>query len=291
MFARQLDSVQRTGAPGSYVAELSDIWNCPTVPHGGLVTATALRAIETELDLPEQSLRSATNVFASQVQPGPAEIDVTILRRGRSISQATATVRNPGEEAGHMVVAVYGIDRIGFEFTDVTMPEVPQPAECPSFRDPPPEGFERRVHMNFWDQIDGRPALGNAPWDDTVRTSSDCAAWHRFDEPPMLDDGRLDPLALVTLCDTMPGSVGQRMGRIDTPWAPPSCDLTVHLLGDARSEWVLAHNRARRCTDGYASLEIYLWEPSGELVAYGTQMMYMLFPEGPPAAADRRPRP
>jgi hypothetical protein len=132
--------------------------------------------------------------------------------------------------------------------------------------------------------------MGHAPWEDVVRTASDCAVWHRFDEPPMLDDGRIDPLALVTLCDTMPGSIGERMGRNDAHWLPPSCDLTVHLLGDARSEWVLAHSHARRCGDGYASLEIFLWSPEAELVAYGTQMMFFVFPDGPPPPEERTPR-
>jgi acyl-CoA thioesterase len=289
-FAQQLDTVRATGSPGAYRAELSDIWNCPVVPHGGLVTATVLRAVELELGRPEQKLRSVTNMFASQVHPGPVDIDVTILRHGRSMSQVSARVRNPDGDAGHALVALYGAERVGFEFTDVALPEVPPPEECPSFRDPLPEGVEERMHLSFWDYVEGRPALGTAPWEDVVRTASDRAAWYRFDEPPMLDDGRLDPLALVTLCDTMPGAVSERLGRSDQPWVPPSGDLTVHVLGDARSEWVLAHNRARHCGEGYGSVEILLWDPAGTLVAYGTQVMFFVFPDGPPPPEARRPR-
>ena len=84
----------------------------------------------------------------------------------------------------------------------------------------------------------------------------------------MLDDGRLDPLAILTMCDTMPGAVGERMGR-DHHWLPPSCDLTVHMLGDAHTEWILAVNRCRRASDGYASAEMEIWDGTGEhLVAY-----------------------
>ena len=66
----------------------------------------------------------------------------------------------------------------------------------------------------------------------------------------MLDDGRLDPLAVVTMCDTMPGAVSERMGRRNHMYLPPSCDLTVHVLDDAHTEWVLAVNRARYAGDG-----------------------------------------
>lgn len=291
-FTQQVNALERDpGAPGRYGTTFSEIWNCPVVPHGGLVTATALRAIERELDLPDQPLRSVSTVFAGQVLPGPATIDVTILRRGRSISQATATVRTEGEAAGHTLVAVFGAPRHGFEFVDVAPPaDVPAPETCPSFRERRLDDAEV-MHMPFWDHLEGRPALGHAPWDDYQPDTSSRAAWYRFDESPMLDDGKLDPLALVTMCDTMPGAVTERMGPAArrVPWLPPSCDLTVHVLGETTSEWVLVHNRARWAGEGYASTEITLWDPDGALLAYGTQIMFFVFPEGPPPADARRP--
>ena len=106
----------------------------------------------------------------------------------------------------------------------------------------------------------------------------------------MLDDGRLDPLAVVTMCDTMPGAVNERLGRRDLMFIPPSCDLTVHLLGDARTEWVLAVNRARFAGEGYASTEMEIWDANREhLVAYATQQMTFVFPEGPPPPEHRVP--
>jgi acyl-CoA thioesterase len=284
-FGRQLALDADRDVPGRYRTELSESWNCPIVPHGGLVTAVAARAMAMELDQADHPLRSVTNAFAAQVAAGPVEIAVQVLRRGRSMSQATATVRG----AGHTCVAVFGGARDGFEFTDVVMPEVPAPAACPSFRDPPPEGFER-MQFNFWDLVEGRPAMGHAPWDDYVPTTSERAAWYRFEEPPIGDDGCLDPLALVTLCDTMPGAVGERLGPMPYHWLPPSADLTVHLFGPATSEWILARNRARHAAEGYASTEIELWDPDRGLVAYGTQVMFFTFPDGPPPPEARRPR-
>jgi acyl-CoA thioesterase len=284
--------VPRGDADGAYRAHIGDEWNCPVVPHGGLVAATVVRAMITELAEPDQSLRSVTTVFAAPVTAGPVDIDVTVLRRGRSISQLSATARTPGADAGHATVAVFGAGRAGFEFTDATPPIVPPPHECPSFRDPPPmnSDFAQDVHMNFWEHLEGRPASGHPPWESYVPTTSERAAWYRFDEPPMLDD-RLDPLAVVTMCDTMPGAVSERMGRRGQMYLPPSCDLTVHVLDDARTEWVLAVNRARYAGDGYASTEMEIWDAHCEhLVAYGTQQMFFVFPEGPPPPHERIPR-
>jgi hypothetical protein len=138
--------------------------------------------------------------------------------------------------------------------------------------------------MPFWDLwVEGRPVLGHAPWDDYVPDRAERAMWYRFDDPPFLDDGTIDPLAIVVLADTMPGAVGEKVGRDDRMWFAPSVDLTVHLLDACRSPWVLAHNRARYAGDGYASADMALWDcgPEGaeqpRLVAYATQLFLFTF--------------
>ena len=59
---------------------------------------------------------------------------------------------------------MFGAPRDGYEFTDIKPPVVPPPDDCPSFRDPLPDGFEHDMKMNFWDYLEGRPASGHAPW-------------------------------------------------------------------------------------------------------------------------------
>lgn len=246
--------------------------------------ALGLRAMQQELAQPEQPLRSVNVVFAAQVAPGPLEIDARVLRRGRSASQAEATVRTAGAPAGHTAIAVFGAERPGFEFTELEPPQVPPPADCASFDDAPEDSeWERRFEATFWNQVEGRFAKGHKFWErDWTPTGSERIYWYRFHETPRLPDGTLDPLALVVLCDTMPGAVGERVGPRDVLWLSPSADLTVHLLGTASSEWLLAVNRARHAGGGFASLELELWDPAHGLVAYATQLMFFSFPDGPP---------
>ena len=283
-FERQTSIEAVPGRPGSYRAEVTGDWNAPVLPQGGILAAIAARAMTAALSDTEKSLRSITTVFAAQVPPGPVEIDVSVLRRGKAMSQATATLRSVGSEAGHTSVAVFGGVRPGYVFTDLVAPDVPGPLQCRSFRDPPPEGAPDRPFRTatFWENVEARWAMGHWWWEEWVPTTSEQAKWVRFDEPPFTDDRVLDPLALVALCDTMPAAVGERMGPGQAMWMAPSADLTVHLLGEATSEWLLAHGRARSAGDGYASLELALWDPATGLVAYGTQMMLFSFPDGPP---------
>ena len=86
------------------------------------------------------------------------------------------------------------------------------------------------------------------------------------------------------------GDDGERIGPGAPFWLPPSADITIHLFGDAGPGWLLAHNRARWAGDGYASVEVALWDPERGLVAYATQVMVFSFPDGPPSPAQRRPR-
>jgi acyl-CoA thioesterase len=291
-FERQLAALEPDGdRPGRYRADVADHWNCPLFPQGGVVAAVAADAIRRELDAPDQPLRTFTTLFVTPIPAGPVTVDVGVVRRGRSMSQATATVTVavPAQEpaahaatAGQTAVAVFGRSRAGFAFTDPVMPDVPPPEDCLSIREPFPHGYER-PEIEFWNHVDSRIALGHVPWDDYAPTTSDMAFWYRFDEPPRDPaTGVLDPLALVALSDTMLSAVGERLGPAAPDWWAPSVDLTVHLLGESRSEWVLAHMRARRAADGYVSAEISLWDTEAGLVAQGTQVLFFQFPQGPP---------
>lgn len=300
-FAAQTTLTPDPEVAGRYHVEVGAEWNCPTVPQGGTMSAIAARAMQLELTGArgsdgggdgnvdgDQTLRTLTTVYAAAVPSGPVTVDVAVLRRGRSMSQMSANLRVAGSpDVGHTSLAVFGRERTGFAFTDIAMPDVPPVDECVSYRDPPPEGVEVGEPFAFWQLLEGRAAMGHPPWEDYTPTSSDTATWQRFDQPPRRADGTLDPLMLVAMADTMPSSVSERMGRIDTMWYPPSADLTVHLLAEPRSEWILCHKRARWAGEGYASIEMALWDPdptapTPTLVAHAAQVMFLVFPNGPP---------
>jgi acyl-CoA thioesterase len=267
--------------PGRFTASIAPRWMLALVPQGGAVAVLAARAMAAALAGGEQSLRSLTAVFAAPVGAGPVEIDVTVLRQGRSMSQLTATVRNPGAAAGLTAVAVFGGPRRGFEFTELEPPVVPGPEGLRSFRDPVPEGVDfafDREPMPFWfEALECRPVGGRPPWEPHEPGPADISLWYRLDEPPLRDDGRLDPLSALVICDTMPSAVAMRIPDTGL-WFGPSADFTIHLFGAARPGWLLAHNRARHAGDGYASVEMALWDPSDwSLVAYATQLMFFAF--------------
>ena len=268
-----------------FTTSISPMWQLAIVPQGGIVAAIAVRAMERVLGDPSQTLRTMTAMFAGQVACGPVVVDVQLLRRGRSMSQLTATVRNPDAEAGLTAVAAFGAPRRGFDFTELVFPDVPGPVGAPSFRDPLPEGVDfewDRPPMPFWDEvIESRPVIGRPPWEPHEDGPAEAAYWYRLDDPPVRADGTLDVAGPIVMCDTMPSSVGQKLGPDSGQWFAPSVDYTLHVFGPASPGWLLAHHKARHAGDGYASVELALWDPSGggppRLVAYGTQVMFFAF--------------
>jgi acyl-CoA thioesterase len=273
--------VDMTG-DGRYSAFLDESWNLRPLPQGGVITAIALRAMDAALADPTQTLRTMHTLFIGQVADGELEIEVEVLRRGRSMSHLRAHVRNPGRDNGHVTTAVFGSSREGFDFTEAERPDVPAASDCRSFRDPPPPGVPVWEPMPFWAaRVEGRAGAGVAPWEVVDTRTAEQAIWYRLDDTPWIDDGaRVDPLAMVVLADTMPGAVGQKIGPTERPWFGPSVDLTFHLCGDCRSDWVLAHNTARWAGDGYASVDMTLWD-GDTLVAYATQTSFFTFLDQP----------
>lgn len=263
--------------PGRYVASLDDSWNIVRYPQGGIVAGFGLRAADHEIDDPDLGLRTCTTVFAGAVTHGELEITVDVLRRGRTAAQVRTEVRNAGAGCGATTVAVYGTTRTGPTFTDLTPPLVDPPLQCMSYRDPPPPGVQTLAPTPFWEKLEGRQAIGHRPWEPHDPTSSDIATWYRFDDPPLLADGRMDPLGVITLTDRMPGAIAERLGHQGPMWFAPSADLTVHLFEPLHTEWVLAHDRARWADDGWASVESMLWDEAGLPVAYATQMVLFTY--------------
>lgn len=271
--------VARVG-PGRYSASIGPSWMLAMVPQGGVLAAIAARAMAAELDT-DQPLRSFHGVFASPVPVGDVAVDVEVIRAGRSMSQVSATVRSNDAPAGFSALAAFGNPRPGFHYTELAIPDVPPPEECVSFRDPPPPeaGMPEGPMFPFWNEVlEGRPAVGHAPWDPSPRGAAEVVTWYRFEQRPTDDDGRFDPLALLVAADMMPSAVFEKLGSDERGWFAPSVDLTVHLTGVPTGEWILNHNRAHYAGDGYASAETALWDPYTEegptLLAWATQIMF-----------------
>jgi acyl-CoA thioesterase len=260
-------------APGWYTAHLPAAWNFLT-PSGGVLMTVAMRAMQQELADPALRPLSANTHFCSPVPAGPLEIRVEVLRHGGAAAQIRAqlsstTMPGPGLE----VSATFGRDRSGVDMIDVEPPDVPEPDRLEPVDDRATVGQFVPV---FFANLDSRIAIGD-PWWTSGWTPgrAHIARWFRYKVPQRLSDGRMDPLALPPIADTMPPALIQKLGPDHFPFYAPSLDLTVHFLEDTMSQWLLTDVRCRRARAGYATANAEIWDDHERLVAVATQMMML----------------
>ncbi|HXC51578.1 MAG TPA: thioesterase family protein [Candidatus Limnocylindrales bacterium] len=265
-------------AAGRYRTHLSGDWNAPIYPSGGVTTALGLAALEAELDQPHQRLRSFSTMFVSTVGGGDIEIDVTRLRVGNRMSQLQANVRTPGSEgAGHLVTAAFGETRDGFDYAYSKPPDAGPPLDYPEPATPP--AGAPTFNPSFFSNVETRRIKSFSSFE-TGWKGGDAEAirWIRYRTRPKITDGRIDPIVLVPLADTMPIAIGQYHGPGYPFFHAPSVDISMRFFSDTDDEWFLTRVVSHWAGDGYASAEVTMWDSRRRLVAHAVQMMLIRFP-------------
>jgi acyl-CoA thioesterase len=281
-FPNILDAMQvqsPTNGGRCYTAEVVAAWNAPLYPSGGVTTAIALRAMQTELDQPHQTLRSFSSMFVSTVPAGALEIDVERLRIGRRMSQLRSDLRGCGAaDSGHVVTAAFGESREGFGFTYSAAPDVDEADAYPGLAEPP-AGYPV-FKAPFFQNVDVRRVRMFASFEsDWEGGRAEAIRWIRYRSTPRLADGRIEPLSLIGLADTMPIAISQHEGPGYPFFHAPSVDLSMRFFADTEDDWVLSRAVCHWAGDGYASAEITLWDTQRRILAHANQLMLVRFPD------------
>ena len=266
------------GVRGRYRAHVIPAWNAPIFPSGGVTTALGLSALEAELAQPHQRLRTFTTMFVSTVGGGDIDIDVARLRVGSRMSHLRAEVSEPGAEGGgHHVTAAFGEGREGFDFSYSRPPDVGPPLDYDGLPVPPPGA--PTFNSSFFTHVEVRRIKLFSSFETGWKGGeAEAVRWIRYRTRPRLVDGRIDPVVLVPLADTMPVAIGQYMGPGYRFFHAPSVDLSMRFFADTDSEWFLTRVVSHWAGDGYATAEVTMWDESRRLIAHAVQMMLIRFP-------------
>ena len=247
--------------PGRYSVELSDRWWVGRGPNGGYVAALMLRAMTTFADsaLDErgddasQPVRSLTVHFLSTPAVGPAEIEVTVERQGRSTTFLSARLIQHGDVQGK-AMAVFSAQRRGPSFVHGRMPEVPAPEDGEEF-----DTSQARVAV--FSRFRAVPVLGGAPMSGGEK--AEAAGWLK-----LRDDQPVDAVLAALILDIW---YPAPFVAITEPSVAPTLEYTVHfpcaLPLDDSADWVLARLSADQAVDGHFSEDGDLWSRDGRLLA------------------------
>ncbi len=253
-------------ADGRYAADLSDGWLIGGGLNGGYLLATLARAVRATLpDKPDPLAISAHYLSASR--PGPAEVDVRVLREGGTVATAAAELRQ-GDDLRISALATYGdLVRLAGGPDDVrttaSPPDLPAPDDCVPNSVAPVDleaasllqRFDMRFHPDDVGWAVGEP-----------NDSGVMRAWFRLE-----DDRDPDPLSLLLVLDALP-PVTFTYGAMG--WAP-TIELTAHVRALPAPGWLRVTHASRNMAGGLFEEDCEVWDSAGRLVAQARQLARM----------------
>jgi hypothetical protein len=212
---------------------------------------------------------TVTGYFLSATRPGPAQVRIEDLRRGRGTSTVRATLvqwDDTGEPVDRIAtLATFGnlATMSGEVRTTATPPAVPPIEECVLTSEAPPD-VKAFVPMldRFAMRLDPRCA---GTFSGVGGPSGDALIQGWFE----LVDGRpLDAIALLTVVDTLP-PVTFELGM--PGWAP-TLELTVHVRAQPAPGPVRIKHESRNFAGGFFEEDCEVWDSAGRLVAQSRQL-------------------
>ena len=251
---------RRKRSAGVVSFDVTDDWQQGRTAYGGLVGAIAACAIRDVLG-PERALRALQINFVGTVPAGPVQVRVDVLRAGKSITQAQATVSAAGETAC-VVNSVLGLER------GSTLPAfgLQQPLTRPpdALRDTP---YMPQLMPAFVRHLTTRWAEGDPPYSGGTSTSSRIWLALRGDPVPR-------ELLTILFADAMPSPA---MSAAKTRVFGASLAWSIEFLAPSQAGdsagWWRADTELTGNAQGYANQVSTIWTPQGEAAARSQQVV------------------
>jgi acyl-CoA thioesterase len=244
---------------GSAWVELPASWLQGRTIFGGIVGALLQRAMMA-LAPADREPRSLQVAFVAPVVPGRVDLDVQILRSGRSVSHLSAQLMQ-GDGVRATAFGTFGVARTGRLRVDgLAAPPAPRPADVPPI--PAHPHLPAFVH-----HFDVRYTSTRIPF--TGVPGRDLGGWCRPE-----GTGEIDAAALAAITDAWPGSV---LPNLSAP-APASTvswtiDFAPGLQPAAADAWWQYEAHTEVAGDGYALSRAYVWDESGRLTVASRQVL------------------
>lgn len=246
---------------GVYNATIDPDWWIIRGPNGGYLAAIVARAIVAEVAAPTQRLRSLTLHYLRVPTAGPCTVEVTIERRGRTLTTASARLMQDGKPL-ILALAATAEDRPGPAFDDMDRPDI-DPPDAVTVKPVLPEGA---IDVPMRHHFDIQMRLGPDRWAGELSERAVTGGWIRLVEPTPVDE-----FVITALVDAWAPAIFSRSAE---PLGVPTVDLTIHFrdrpTGD--HDWTLVRFTSRHASGGYVEEDGELWTADGRLLAQSRQL-------------------
>ncbi len=267
-------AVRPTAGPRQFETRVHQLWTVGDKPNGGYLDALLGRAARTvgQGNGTSWEVLSSSITYMRPPALGPATVDTTLLRRGRSASHVRAVLVQDGTDLVDAVFVLGEVPAPELVRYDGTAPfDAPDPDHCVRLTSPTPIGLVVGI-MDVLDlRFDPRtvPFAKSAP---PAGTPAELRGWTRF------ADGREpDALSLLFMADAIPpatlmiGSSG---------WVP-TLQMSTYVRARPAPGWLAIRMTANVVADGMVDENCVLWDSRGVVVAQSTQLARLRFPDDP----------
>ena len=261
------ETAVRPAGGGGYTATMAESWWVHRGPNGGYLAAVILRALAAAVDDPTRTPRSLTVHYLSPAGGGDVDIATTVERAGGSMTSVSARLEQGGRLVA-LALGAFSAPRVGIEFEDLVMPEVPGPSHYVASAAPP----DAPTIAHRWET---RWAIGHPPVPGAPRSARAVAGgWIRLPEHHVVD-----AYVAAAMTDAW---VPPMFSRVEEPVFVPTVDLTIHFRAElphpglAPDAFVLASFRTKVATGGFLEEDGEVWAPDGTLLAQSRQLATVL---------------
>jgi acyl-CoA thioesterase len=249
-----------------FVGDMTDRWDIGDKPNGGYVIAFATRAIAQALPKHPHPF-TVTAHYLRPAEHGETFVDIEIVRTGRKLATATASLHQGGKEKIR-VIATFGDlgEANGPTVVAGAPPELPPIEDCVS-RNKAAEGFSIS-QIGYRTDTVMHPATGWLKGE--PNGTATISSWIRF------ADGREpDVWSLPFFADALPPAVFEVL--TESVWVP-TIELTVHVRAVPSPGWLRAVMTTRFLMDGYFEEDGEIWDSTGRMVAQSRQLGMLFRP-------------
>lgn len=205
---------------------------------------------------------AVSTYFTSAARPGPASVEVRVVRSGGSTTTVAAELRQD-EEVRIALLATYGdLSALPDDVRTTAEPfEIPPPEQCVANDLAPPEV---RANAPLMERFEMRFDPARVGWAvGQPSGAGELAAWFRVHE-----GHEPDPLTLLLAVDALP-PVTFDLGM--PGWAP-TMELTAHVRARPAPGWLRVRHRTSNMAGGMFEEDCEVWDSAGRLVAQARQL-------------------
>ena len=264
-------TVKPGAVDGTYDIDVDAGFTVGPKPNGGYLLACVARAADEALAAAGSTHRhalAATAHYLGAPDPGPATIEIDILRQGRSASQVRGTLSQDGKRCVDVTLTMGTLPEAGTQpvWSSVQPFEVAPRDQCVRVPAEPPGNKFKVSIMERSDLRLDPSVLSFAMGKPSGR--GELKGWISFG-----DDRPIDPLALLFFLDALPPATFE----ISLSGWVPTLSLTTYLRATPAPGPLQVRMYVQQVSGGRVDEVCELWDATGNLVGQATQLAAIRF--------------